>query len=68
MTASVGVELAIGCGTIFLSCIGSAVIIGIFVGGLKTEMRITSDRLAKIEGMFTLVPRQQPVQPPGPQP
>lgn len=66
MNTQVAVELAIGCGTIFLSVIGSALIIGMFVGGLKAEMRITSDRLAKIEGLFTLVPRQPPQ--PGPQP
>ena len=30
-----------------------------FLGGMKAEMRVTSDRLAKIEGMFTLVPRRQ---------
>lgn len=52
------VEILIGCVTVLLSVIGSAVVIGMFFGGLKAEMRIMSDRLAKIEGMFTLVPRQ----------
>jgi len=59
VNSQIAVELAIGCATVFLSCIGSAVVIGMFFGGLKAEMRITSDRLAKIEGMFTLVPRQR---------
>lgn len=57
MNSQIAVELAIGCGTVFLSCIGSAVVIGMFFGGLKAEVRIMADRLAKIEGMFTLVPR-----------
>lgn len=58
MNSQVAIELIIGSATVFLSCMGSAVIIGMFVGGLKAEMRIMSDRLAKIEGMFTLVPRR----------
>lgn len=58
MNTQIAVELGIGCGTVFLSCVGSAVVIGMFFGGLKAEIRIMADRLAKIEGVFTLVPRK----------
>lgn len=58
VNAQVGVELAIGCATVFLSCVGSAVVIGAFFGSLKSEVRIMADRLAKIEGLFTMVPRK----------
>lgn len=47
----------IGVATFILTLLGNAIIIGMFLGGMKAEMRVTSDRLAKIEGMFTLVPR-----------
>lgn len=44
----------------FFTCLGNAIVLGIFLGGMKADMRIMSDRLAKIEGMFTLVPRGVP--------
>jgi hypothetical protein len=43
----------------FFTCLGNAIILGIFLGGMKADMRIMGDRLAKIEGMFTLVPRRE---------
>jgi hypothetical protein len=51
------ISVIISCAGFFLTCLGNAIIIGMFLGGMKAEMRVTSDRLAKIEGMFTLVPR-----------
>lgn len=50
------IEMIIGVATFFLTSIVNAVVIGMFLGGLKTEVRLMSDRLAKIEGVFTLVP------------
>lgn len=44
--------------TFFLTCLVNAFVIGMFMGGMRTEMRLMADRLAKIEGMFTLVPRR----------
>jgi hypothetical protein len=55
--SSDAIATIIGVVTFFLTCLGNALILGIFLGGIKAEMRVTSDRLAKIEGMFTLVPR-----------
>ena len=52
------VELLIGIGTFFFTTLANAFVLGMFLGGLRTEMRLTSDRLAKIEGVFTLVPRR----------
>jgi hypothetical protein len=52
------ISAIIGVVTFFLTCLGNAIILGIFLGGMRAEMRVNSDRLAKIEGMFTLVPRQ----------
>jgi hypothetical protein len=48
----------IGVATFFLTCLGNAIILGFFLGGLRAEVRMVGDRLAKIEGMFTLVPRR----------
>lgn len=50
--------LLVGAATILLSVLGSAIVIGIFLGSLKSDMRGMNDRLAKIEGMFTLTLRQ----------
>jgi hypothetical protein len=52
------ISAIIGVATFFLTCLGNALILGLFLGGIKAEMRLNSDRLAKIEGMFTLVPRR----------
>lgn len=49
----------IGVATFVLTLLGNAIVLGMFLGGMRAEMRVTSDRLAKIEGMFTLVPRSQ---------
>jgi hypothetical protein len=51
------IAAGIGAVTVFLSAVSTAVIVGMFMGGLRAEVRLMSDRLAKIEGMFTLVPR-----------
>ena len=45
----------------FCTCLGNAIVLGIFLGGMKGKMDIMADRLAKIEGMFTLVPRHMEV-------
>jgi hypothetical protein len=58
VSAAVITPLIIGAITIFMSSISTAIIVGMFVGGLRSEVRLMSDRLAKIEGLFTLVPRQ----------
>lgn len=50
-------ELVIGGVTFFVTAIVNAVIIGMFVGGIRAEVRTISDRLARLEGVFTLVPR-----------
>ena len=51
------ISVVIAIAGFFFTCLGNAIILGMFLGGMKAEMRVTSDRLAKIEGMFTLVPR-----------
>lgn len=51
------IAAVIGVATFFLTCLGNALILGFYLGGIRAEMRVNSDRLAKIEGMFTLVPR-----------
>lgn len=42
----------------FFTCLGNAIILGMFLGGFKGDMANIKERLAKIEGMFTLVPRR----------
>jgi hypothetical protein len=44
-------------GAFIVTCVVNAAILGFFLGGMKSDMRMMSDRLARIEGMFTLVPR-----------
>lgn len=51
------VDLLIGASTFFLTTLANVFVLGMFLGGIKAEVRIMSDRLAKIEGVFTLVPR-----------
>jgi hypothetical protein len=53
----VEVEVMISGITVFLSVVSTAFICGAFMGGLRAEVRLMNDRLAKIEGVFTLVPR-----------
>lgn len=50
------IDLIIGAATFFLTSIANALVLGIWLGGLKAEVRMMADRLAKIEGVFTLVP------------
>ena len=57
MNAQVAVELIIGCVTFFFTSIVNAVIIGIFVGGVKGDIKNISERLARIEGAFQVVPK-----------
>jgi hypothetical protein len=59
VNAQVAVELIIGCITFFLTSIVNAVIIGIFVGGVKGDIKNISERLARIEGAFQMVPISQ---------
>lgn len=54
MNGSLIVEVVIGVATVVLSLTGSAFIAGTRWGRIETELRSMSDRLAKIEGMFTL--------------
>ena len=54
MNSSAWVELVIGGCTIVLSLAGSAFISGTRWGRVESDMRSMSDRLSKIEGMFTL--------------
>jgi hypothetical protein len=49
------VEVGIGAATFVLSISASAFISGTRWGRVETDMRSMNDRLAKIEGMFTLV-------------
>lgn len=42
----------------FFTCLGNALILGLFLGGMKGDMGAVKERLARIEGMFTLVPRR----------
>ena len=51
------VDLIIGLSTFFLTCLCNAGILGFFLGGLRAEVRLMADRLAKIEGAFTMIPR-----------
>ena len=50
-------EIIIAVATFFFTTIANAIIIGMFFGSMRTEMRSMSLRLATIEGMFRLVPR-----------
>lgn len=50
------VDLIIGFVTFFITSVVNAVLVGFFMGGLRAEVRLMADRLAKIEGVFTLVP------------
>lgn len=52
------VELIIGAVTVVISTVSTAFICGMFMGGLRAKIEVMADRLAKIEGMFTLVPVQ----------
>jgi hypothetical protein len=54
--SQVAIELIIGCVTFFITSLTNAVIIGIFVGGVKSDLRNLSERFARIEGAFQLVP------------
>lgn len=49
--------LIIALATFLVTTLVNAFVFGMFLGGMRTEMRLMSDRLAKIEGVFTLVPR-----------
>jgi hypothetical protein len=53
------IAVIISCAGFFFTCLGNAIILGFYLGGMKSDMRIMGDRLAKIEGMFTLVPRRE---------
>jgi len=54
VTGSVTAELIIGGVTIVVSVITSAFISGMHWGEIRADVKMMSDRLAKIEGMFTL--------------
>ncbi len=50
----VATEIIIGLVGVIISMLCSAFVAGISVGQMKSDMRSIADRLAKIEGMFTL--------------
>ena len=54
------VELVIGVATLVLSITGSAFIAGTRWSRVESDIHSMSDRLAKIEAMFTLQLRQGP--------
>lgn len=58
--SATGVDILIGASTFFLTTLANAFVLGMFLGGIKAEVRMMSDRLAKLEGVFTLVPRMGP--------
>jgi hypothetical protein len=53
-------ELAIGACTVIMSMAGSAFIAGARWGRLQSEMATISNRLSRIEGMFTLSLKDNP--------
>jgi hypothetical protein len=55
--SAINASLLIGAVTLFLTCTINALVFGIMLGGMRAEFRQMADRLAKIEGMFTMVPR-----------
>lgn len=44
---------------VLLSVLSSSFLSGMRWGEVRSEMRYMNDRLAKIEGMFTLTPKEQ---------
>ena len=60
MTSGIIVELIIGSATLVLSITGSAFIAGTRWSRIESDIHSMSDRLAKIEGMFTLQLKQGP--------
>ena len=54
------IELVIGVATLVLSMTGSAFIAGTRWSRIESDIHSMSDRLAKIEGMFTLQLKQGP--------
>lgn len=57
--STVTLEIIIGIVTFVLSVGSSMFIAGTQWGSVKTELRYMNDRLAKIEGMYTLSPRKE---------
>jgi len=51
------VQILISAVGVVLSMVASAFISGTRWGRIESDMRSMTDRLARIEGMFTLVPR-----------
>lgn len=50
----VALEVIVALAGVIVSMLCSAFVAGISVGQMKSDMRSIADRLAKIEGMFTL--------------
>jgi hypothetical protein len=53
------VEVIVGCVTFFVTCIGNAVVLGFFLGGVKADITALRREVAEIKGAFTLVPREK---------
>lgn len=54
MAAAIWVQSGISVATVIVSLAGAAFVSGTRWGRIETDMRVMADRLAKIEGMFTL--------------
>lgn len=52
--------IVITLGGVLVSVLVSVFVAGTKWGSVNTEMRYMNDRLAKIEGMFTLTPKDSP--------
>lgn len=52
--SATGIEVIVALAGVILSMLCSVFVAGMSVGQLKSDVRQIADRLAKIEGMFTL--------------
>jgi hypothetical protein len=55
--STTSIDIIIAVSTFFFTTLANAFVLGMFLGGIRAEVRLMSDRLAKLEGVFTLVPR-----------
>lgn len=56
MNSQTTVELIVACVTFFMTVTVNAVIVGVFMGGIRGDVKAIRDRLARLEGAFTIVP------------
>lgn len=52
--SALALEVIVALAGVIFSMLGSAFVAGMWTGQLKADVRLIADRLAKIEGMFTL--------------